>query len=159
MQASGHSAEPTRSVLGFTAFCGKVTCHDYDYYQVGRWGPWSKKTPIILKGTSTSVCPIDIRLYNWQCIVLELNVQCRNCWHWPCTFKKKKPCLWAKCDRVQRYRTTRPLDRAASWQSNIKWADINRHSVQITAHALVADVPVWNIMDLDLNQGDTTTTQ
>ena len=33
MQASGHSAKPTRSVLGFTAFCGEVTCHDSDYYQ------------------------------------------------------------------------------------------------------------------------------
>ena len=31
----------------------------------------------------------------------------------------------------------------------------NRHSAQITVHASVADVPVSNIKDLDLNQGDT----
>ena len=32
---------------------------------------------------------------------------------------------------------------------------INRSSAQITAHASVADVPVSNLKDLDLNQGDT----
>ena len=33
--------------------------------------------------------------------------------------------------------------------------DRNRHSAQITAHASVGDVPVSNVKDLDLNQGDT----
>ena len=30
----------------------------------------------------------------------------------------------------------------------------NGHSAQINAHASVADVPVSNLKDLDLNQGD-----
>ena len=34
---------------------------------------------------------------------------------------------------------------------------MNRHSAQISAHASVADVPVSNIKDLDLNQGNTVT--
>ena len=34
----------------------------------------------------------------------------------------------------------------------------NRHSEQITVHALVADIPVSNVKDLDLNQSDMITT-
>ena len=32
---------------------------------------------------------------------------------------------------------------------------LNKISVQINAHASIADVPVSNLKDLDLNQGDT----
>ena len=51
------------------------------------------------------------------------------------------------------------LGYETSWVRNdqkpLTKPQVNRHSAQITAHASVADVPVSNIKDLDLNQGDT----
>ena len=39
-------------------------------------------------------------------------------------------------------------------KGKIIYGSPNRSSAQITAHVSVADVPVSNLKDLDLNQGD-----